>query len=405
MGRSWPSGSGPVPLRRIARQAREAWEVPRDLFLRRYPAFVTGGALPRGDIPVFVFHSLEAESFGRKLRHLSDNGYVTLSAEEYFRVLVGAGPVPEKAVVLTFDDGRGSLWTVGGPLMRRYGMKGIVFLVPGRMRDDGGLGATLEDVETRRVREDELQAREHGKGAFLSWPETLALSATGLFDFQSHSLMHALVHTAPRLVGFMTPALREGYAAFDLPLIGVNGRDLAGSEVPLGTPLLASSSRLSDSLRFHEDPAFRQACTDHVADHGAEGFFARRDWDKALRRLVSRRALKGHFEAAKQRDAAIAHELRESKRLIEERTGKPVTHLCYPWHVDGPRARLTARELGYRMAFCGKVRGTPISRPGSDPQQIARLGEDYLEMLPGRGRVDLASVLQRKWMRRLQGGA
>ncbi len=141
-----------------------------------------------------------------------------------------------------------------------------------------------------------------------------------------------------------------------------------------------------------------------MAEHGAEGFFVGRDWDKPLRRLVSRQALRGRLEEPGERDAAIARELRESKRLIEERTGKPVTHLCYPWHAFGPAARRMARELGYRTAFCGKVRGTPISRPGSDPHQIARLGEDYVLTLPGRGREDLASVLQRKWMRRLRGG-
>ena len=53
-----------MPLGRIGRQAREAFEVPRDLLLGRYPPFVTGGPLPRGHVPVFVFHSLEPESFG-----------------------------------------------------------------------------------------------------------------------------------------------------------------------------------------------------------------------------------------------------------------------------------------------------------------------------------------------------
>ena len=114
--------------------------------------------------------------------------------------------------------------------------------------------------------------------------------------------------------------------------------------------------------------------------------------------------LSGHFEDPTARDAAIARELRESKAAIEARTGKPVTHLCYPWHVAGARARREAREIGYRTAFCGKVHGTPISRPGSDPHQIARLGEDYVETLPGRGREDLSIVLQRKWTRRLRGG-
>ena len=393
-----------MPLRRLGRQAREVWEVPRDLLLRRYPPFVTGGALARGDVPVFVFHSLEKESFGRKLRHLAENGYVTLSAEEYLRVLVGAGPVPDKAVVLTFDDGRGSVWSVGGPLMRRYGMKGIVFLVPGRMREGGQLGPTWDDVETRRVGADEVLSREDGDGAVLSWTETLALSASGVFEFQSHTLMHARVHTVPRLAGFMTPALRKGYAAFDVPLIAAEGRDLLGPEVPLGTPLLATESRLSDAPRFYEDAGFRRVCTDLVADQGGEGFFLKPGWEVQLRRLVSRRPLAGRFEALAERDAAIARELRESKAIIEERTGKPVHHLCYPWHVAGPEARRVARDLGYRTAFCGKVRGTPISRLGSDPHQIARLGEDYVEMLPGRGREDLASVLQRKWSRRLRGG-
>jgi peptidoglycan/xylan/chitin deacetylase (PgdA/CDA1 family) len=393
-----------VPLRRLARQAREAWEVPRDLLLRRYPPFVTGGSLPRGDVPVFVFHSLEPEPFGRKLRHLAENGYTTLSAEEYFRVLVGVGPVPEKAVVLTFDDGRGSVWSIGGPLMRRYGMKGIVFLVPGRMPEGGEPGPTWDDVETRRARAEDVLARETREGAFLNWAETLALSSSGLFEFQSHSFMHARIHTAPRIAGFMTPELRGGYAAFDAPLIAHDGRDLPGAEVPLGTPLLASASRLSDALRFQEDAGFREACTEFVAGRGGEGFFLERSWEAQLRRLAARRPIVGRFESPDEREAAIVRELRESKAIIEERTGKPVTHLCYPWHVAGHKARSAAREIGYRTAFCGKVRGTPISRAGSDPHQIARLGEDYVEMLPGRGREELASVLRRKWTRRLRGG-
>ncbi|HSD29332.1 MAG TPA: polysaccharide deacetylase family protein [Vicinamibacteria bacterium] len=388
-----------MPLRRLARHAREAWEVPRDLLLRRYPPFVTGGPLPRGDVPVFVFHSLEPESFGAKLRHLAENGYVTLSAEAYFRLLVGVGQVPDRAVVLTFDDGRGSLWSVGFPLMRRYGMKGIVFLVPGRV-PEGAPGPTLDDVEDRRL-PDEVLAPENGPGAFLNWGEVEAMAASGLFDFESHSLSHSRIHTGPRLAGFVTPRLRSGYDAFDLPLIHGDGRDLQGPDVPLGTPLFTSDSRLSDALRFFEDPGVRRACVEAVG--GEESFFRARDWQTRLRGLVAGKTVTGRLESEAERNASIAHELRESKRLIEARVRKPVSHLCYPWHVSGESARRLAREAGYRTAFCGKVRGVPISRPGSDPLKIARLGEDYLELLPGRGREQLSVVLQRKWRRRLRG--
>ena len=94
----------------------------------------------------------------------------------------------------------------------------------------------------------------------------------------------------------------------------------------------------------------------------------------------------------------------ESRRLIEERTGRTVVHLCYPWHAWGPTARRLARDAGYRTAFCGKVRGVPITLAGGDPLAIARIGEDYLELLPGRGRADLTTILRRKLDRRARRG-
>jgi peptidoglycan/xylan/chitin deacetylase (PgdA/CDA1 family) len=395
-----------VPLRRLARDAREAWEVPRDLLLGRYPEFVTGGPLARGDVPVFVFHSLEPESFERKLRHLSENGYVTLSADEYFRVLVGVGAAPERGVVLTFDDGRGTLWSVGYPLMRRYGAKGIVFLVPGSLRSRPGPPApTWPEAETGRVPVEEVLRREAGEGAFLSWEEIDVLSRSGLFDFQSHTLSHARVHTGPRLAGFVTPARRLGYAALDVPLIRDRDRDLRGEDVPLGTPLLESAPRTSETLRFFEEARVRRACVEAVLAEGGTAFFERRGWEARLRMLARRAAIGGRRETPEEREAAIRTELVESKRLIEERTGKPVIHLAYPWHASGPTARRLALEAGYRTAFGGKVAGVPITRPGGDLQHIARIGEDYLELLPGRGRADLSTVLYRKWSRRLRARA
>lgn len=393
-----------MPLRRLGRSAREAWEVPRDLLLGRYPPFVTGGELPRGDVPVFVFHGAEPVSFSRRLAHLADNGYVALSADEHLAVLRGQREAPARAVVLTFDDGRGSVWSVAAPLLRKHGMKAVVFLVPGRIRSrPGPMSPTWEDVEAGRAEEAAVLHREDGEGALLSWEEAEALARTGLFDFQSHTLRHARVHTGPSLAGFVTPRSRRGYDAFDQPLLRDADRDLMGEDAPLGAPLLRSAPRTSEETRFFEAPEVRAACVADVEESGGEGFFLRSDWEARLRRVFGRARVRGRLETADERVEAVRSELADSRRLIEERTGRRVRHLCYPWHAAGPTARRLAVETGYETAFCGKVPGTPITRPGGDPRSIARIGEDYVELVPGRGRATLTEVLRLKWTRRFGG--
>jgi peptidoglycan/xylan/chitin deacetylase (PgdA/CDA1 family) len=390
-----------LALASLARSLLEAWEVPRDLLLGRYPAFVSGGGLETGEIPVFVFHGAEPESFDRALEHLARNRYVTLSLEEYLAVLRGERSAPPRAVLLTFDDGRASVWTVAAPLLRRRGMRAVSFLVPARVptRDPG---PTWEDALAGRVEKRAVLERESQGPALLSWAEIDALARSGTFEFQSHTLSHARVHTAPRLAGFATPRSRVGYDAFDQPLVRSGDSDLMGEEVPLGTPLFHSEARTSDELRFFEDEAVRQACVRRVHDEGGARFFERPRWRDELRRLLGRTVVAGRQETAHEQAAHVRRELAEARRTIEARTGKPAVHLCYPWHVAGRLARELAAQAGYVTAFCGKVAGVPITKPGGDLLRIARLGEDYVGLLPGEGRDRLARVLRRKWTRRFR---
>ena len=391
----------------LLRQAGEAWEVPRDLLLRRYPAFVTGGELPKGHVPVFVFHSLEPVSFGRQLAHLAENGYVTLSAGEYVEILDGTRSAPERAVLLTFDDARGSLWTIGQPLLRKHGMRGVVFVVPARLASRAGaLSSTWDDVETGQADAATVLGREKGDGAFLSWEEVRALSTQGVFEFQSHSLNHAQVHSATRLVGFLTPALRRGgYEAMDVPLVWTPSGDLFAADAPLGTPLLASTSRLADAPRFFEALEWRERAVSLVNAEGGEAFFTRPDARRRLLDALGRATPPGRWETPAEQEQALRRELVDSREQIEAQTKQPVVHLCYPWHVSSPLAQRLAHEAGYRTVFWGKVAGVPLTTRGGDLSRIARVGEDYVLLLPGSGRQSLTSVLRHKWTRRLRGGA
>ena len=84
---AWPP-AGPASRR----SAREAWEVPRDLLLGRYPAFVTGGrARSAARSRSSCSTPPSPRRFARKLDHLARNGYVTLSLDEYVGMLRGHG--------------------------------------------------------------------------------------------------------------------------------------------------------------------------------------------------------------------------------------------------------------------------------------------------------------------------
>src|SRR5262249_48442972 len=154
-----------------------------------------------------------------------------------------------------------------------------------------------------------------------------------------------------------------------------------------------------EALRLYEEPDARARCAEIVAGAGGDAFFRGADWERILRRAAAERPLRGRVETEEERVKAPGREPPRARPAIAERTGRAPLHLCYPWHVSGPTARRIAAEAGYVTAFCGKVRGVVVSRAGSDPLAIARVGEDYVELLPGRGRVSLLDVLRRKWTR------
>ena len=132
--------------------------------------------------------------------------------------------------------------------------------------------------------------------------------------------------------------------------------------MPVGTPLPESAPRLSG----------RPAC--HAIDR--------------------------RYETEAEVREAIRFDLGEARRMLKEKAGIDAASLCYPWHAVSPLAKELAAEVGHVAGFAGKASSAPaISRPGSDPFAIARVGEDYVERLPGPRRRSLLSVLRQKLRR------
>jgi hypothetical protein len=398
--------AGFLALRRIRRVAHE-------LDSKRNPEFYYRPVPPIGlGVPVFTYHSVAGPGvpdsvtpidFDRQMRHLVRNGYHTLTADEFYGYLTGTCTVPTKSIVIAFDDGRASLWTVAFPILKHYGLKAVCFLIPSLMATHGlrpalGLGkpTNLCDVDLTDA-------------PAITWDEARIMHASGLVDFQSHTLDHRLVFTGPQIVDFCQPRFNFGYANLNVPVLRQGETDLRPGRPPWGTPFYRCQSRLGAARRYYDDQSLRSACAHYVAERGGAEFFARRAWRDELMQVAAAyrqsQALVETFEDESGQAAAIRSTLVESKRWIEdELPGRTVRHLCPPWHRSSALAIGLARSAGYVAAFIdvnpqklspnpnnpyAVQRRLPANEYGDDPFQITRVDarENMVLSLPGAGRL------------------
>lgn len=93
---------------------------------------------PTEGIPVLMYHSISTipgnnlgvpvQQFSEEMEWLHSKNYTTLSLEEFYEALVNKTPVPEKPIVLTFDDGYSDNYDSAWPILRQYGFKGTFFV-------------------------------------------------------------------------------------------------------------------------------------------------------------------------------------------------------------------------------------------------------------------------------------
>ncbi|MCY6370996.1 polysaccharide deacetylase family protein [Clostridium ganghwense] len=92
-----------------------------------------------GGIPVLMYHSigfekdnpvrLPVKNLEKQMKYLKDNNYTTLSLDEVYDYFQNNKPIPEKSIVLTFDDGYLDNYTKLYAVMKKYEFKGTIFVI------------------------------------------------------------------------------------------------------------------------------------------------------------------------------------------------------------------------------------------------------------------------------------
>ena len=105
----------------------------------RADRFGTGGLGEGQQVTVLMYHHLSQEGgsevnlpvslFEEQLRALRDAGCTAVTLEDLYAYVEQGTPLPEKAVLITFDDGYESNYDLAWPLLEKYGMKGTIFAI------------------------------------------------------------------------------------------------------------------------------------------------------------------------------------------------------------------------------------------------------------------------------------
>lgn len=92
-------------------------------------------------VPVICYHSvtedqskkgsivIPKDKFREQLKTIKDNGYTTLTMSELKDYLFKDKPIPEKSVIITFDDGYRDNYTNAFPIIKELNMKVTIFVI------------------------------------------------------------------------------------------------------------------------------------------------------------------------------------------------------------------------------------------------------------------------------------
>jgi peptidoglycan/xylan/chitin deacetylase (PgdA/CDA1 family) len=141
------------------------------------------------DIPILVYLKvaetppsnnsvwISKRLFAEQMAALSAHGYVAVSFQDYLAYRHGVATPPPRPVILTFDDGYESLYTIVRPILKGYDFTATVFLV-------------TKYIGTHERLDNHWDIPEARYGAkMLLWSEVEALAAGGI-AFGSHTQSH-----------------------------------------------------------------------------------------------------------------------------------------------------------------------------------------------------------------------
>lgn len=141
-----------------------------------------GGLTPQRykTVPILTYHHVSLSSsnkmtvpltkFEEQMAYLAENDFTPITLDQYVAFMNFEGPVPEKPVVITFDDGWASTLELALPVLKKYDLRATVFIYT-------DLIGNAEEA--------------------LTWEQVNTLAEDGTIDVQCHTKSHRNLRMKP----------------------------------------------------------------------------------------------------------------------------------------------------------------------------------------------------------------
>lgn len=153
-------------------------------------------------VPVLMHHhvnpvpgrlNVTPANFEHQLAWLAERGWTALSLAQFAAFLEGK-PVPRRSLLITFDDGYLDNWVHACPLLAKYGMRGVLFVVTGWVgegapRPHGGQIDTPPALPVHARCEAMINAGLTD-AVMIRWSEARLMQAGGTLELHCHTHRH-----------------------------------------------------------------------------------------------------------------------------------------------------------------------------------------------------------------------
>ncbi len=138
----------------------------------RLPVVMYHHVLETGKFGEYVISSGELE---KDLKYIAEKGYEAVLMRDLIAYVTEGTPLPEKPILITFDDGYESNYRYAFPLLQKYGMKAVISVI--------GYWSELYSHEQYK----------HINYSHLTWEQIKELQDSGIVEIQNHSYhLHSL---------------------------------------------------------------------------------------------------------------------------------------------------------------------------------------------------------------------